>query len=230
MDTRSGGVRGTAISLDVALPKLFWVTDDTIISRADFLRRARSAMEAGGPVCAVQLRAHRSSGSRLYELAVRLRAVATETGARLWINDRVDVAIAVRADGVQVGRLGLAVEEARRVMGRACPVGCSVHGPDEAKRCVEQGADLVVLGNVFATASHPDRTPIGLDALRRVAALGRPIVAIGGISTERVEQVMEAGAWGVAVLSGVWAAADSGAAAERYARVLCAAEAGRSDR
>ncbi len=208
------------------MPRLFLVTSDEAVSRADFIEVATAALAAGGHGCALQLRAHGSHGSKLYEIAVRLRQVATAMRASFWVNDRIDVAAAVRADGVQLGSRSVSPAEARRLLGRTCRIGRSVHGASEVSAAIESGADVAVLGNIYRTASHPDREPLGPDAIRRAAAL--PIVAIGGITPKRVEEVVGAGAWGVAVSSGVWEAGDVEAAVRDYRRALVDATGGGS--
>lgn len=201
------------------LPRLFLVTDAEIVAAADFVSRAEAAMRAAGPGCALQLRAHRIGGAAFLRLASRLARVARESGSELWVNDRVDVALAVRAAGIQLGTASLPTADSRRVLGHGGWIGRSVHAPEEAVTALDEGADVALLGHVFASTSHPDRPPLGVDALRRAAG-GRPIVAIGGITVDRVREIMDAGAWGVAVLSGVWEEADPAAAARRYREAL----------
>ncbi len=176
-------------------------------------------MRAAGEGAALQLRAHGVDGRTLLREAERLARVARESGCQLWVNDRVDVALTVRAAGVQLGSASMPTADARRQLGHAVWIGRSVHAPEETEAALDEGADVAVLGHVFATASHPDRSPLGVDAVRRAGA-GRPIVAIGGISVERVKEVVNAGAWGVAVLSGVWDTANPAAAVRRYKRAL----------
>jgi thiamine-phosphate diphosphorylase len=196
------------------------VTSDEVVASADFLDQARAVMTAAGSASAIQVRAHGLSGRRFYALAARLRELSVETGAGFWVNDRVDVALALRADGAQLGHRSLPVGVSRRLLGRGCRIGSSVHDPWEAEARFAEGTDVAVLGNIYATASHRERVPLGIGALRRACSSGRPIVAIGGISPERVREVIDAGAWGVAVLSGVWRVADPTATAARYARIL----------
>jgi thiamine-phosphate pyrophosphorylase len=204
------------------LPRLFLVTNDDVVEDAAFVERAASALAACGPDCALQLRAHRAEGDRLWQLARRLKAAAESAGATLWLNDRLDVALAVAAHGVQLGAGSFDIAPARRLLGSSCWIGASVHSPTEAGESLRRGADVAVLGSVYATASHPGRVPLGLEALRQ-ATQGRPIVAIGGITLQRVAEVVGAGAWGVAVLSGVWQADDAAVAVRRYRQALAEA-------
>jgi thiamine-phosphate diphosphorylase len=92
-------------------------------------------------------------------------------------------------------------------------IGVSVHSDQEAAAAIAEGADYLIAGNVFATSSHPDRPPRGLEWLRGICRLARPVVAIGGVTTERAALVRNAGAWGIAAISAFWAAEDPAAAA-----------------
>lgn len=222
MDTRPRHRGGRAVRLSRPLPRLFLVTSDEVVADSAFLERAAAALAAGGPDCALQLRAHGATGGRLYQAARLLKAAVQDSGGSLWLNDRLDVALAVAADGVQLGGRSLQVEVARRLLGSSYWIGASVHDPAAARESLRRGADIAVLGNVYATTSHPERPPLGLEALRR-AAVDRPIVAIGGITPERVEEVVEVGAWGVAVLSGVWGAEDVVGAVASYRQALASA-------
>ncbi|HEU0051612.1 MAG TPA: thiamine phosphate synthase, partial [Longimicrobium sp.] len=124
--------------------------------------------------------------------------------------------MAAGAHGVQLGARSLSVEDARRVVGEGMLVGASVHTEDEARAALGGGADFLVAGAVFATASHPGREPAGVGLIERIAALGAPAVAIGGITPERVATVRRAGAAGVAVIRGVWDAPGPAEAVQRY--------------
>jgi thiamine-phosphate diphosphorylase len=202
------------------LPRLFLVTDVDVVGRPEFVERATAALSAGGKRLVLQLRGHGLKGVRLTELATRLKRVSDETGSQLWVNDRLDVAIAGRLAGVQLGSRSMPPKEARRLLGHSCRIGCSVHGAGEALIRLKQGADVALLGNVFPTASHPGRAALGLAVVTEAAVAGRPIVAIGGMKVDKVQSTIEAGAWGVAVLSGVWHAGDPGAEVRRYLEAL----------
>lgn len=224
MDTRSRDRGRSATRLRRRLPKLVVVTDDRVVSAPGFRARAERVLETGGEVVALQLRAHGVTSGRLRELADELRAAAEAAGAGLWINDRLDVAVAVRADGLQLGARSLPVGVARRLLGWTPLIGYSAHGSGEAESALEAGADVVVLGSLYPTASHPGREPLGLASLRELVAGGRPILGIGGITPERAREVIAAGAAGVAVLSGVWEAADEVEAVSLFATAIESAE------
>lgn len=214
MDPRTRRVGWPASSLRGPLPHLHLITSREVLARADFSTRAAAALAAGGQRCALHLRGRGMAGAQLWALARELR---WSSSARLWINDRVDLALAMRVDGVQLGAHSLPVSVARRLLGRSAWIGQSVHDVEEA---AASDADVALLGTIFATESHPDRPPLGIEAVRRAATLPRPILAIGGITPERAAEVVDAGAWGVAVLSGVWREDDPGGAVRRYLEAL----------
>jgi thiamine-phosphate pyrophosphorylase len=193
------------------LPPLHVVTDDTVAARPDFLRAARRIAEEGGPAVALHLRAPSAPGFAVYGWAEALRAITRDAGALLLVNDRVDVALAVDADGVQLGRRGLTAADARALAGAERWIGVSVHAPDEA----QAEADFLLAGNVYATASHPGRAGIGPAAL---AGYASPVIAIGGVTPERVAELRAAGARGVAAIRGVWDAPDPARAVRGYLR------------
>jgi thiamine-phosphate diphosphorylase len=192
------------------------VTDDAVLAGRDFAARARAVLEAGGDRVALHLRGPGTSAARLYELAAELRGPARTAGARLLANDRIDLALAADLDGVHLRERSLAPEIARRLLPGGRLVGLSVHA-EAAARAAGPEVDYLVVGTVFATPSHPDATPGGLALVKRVRAAARgPVLAIGGVTPERVAQVRSAGAHGVAVLGGVWGAADPAEAVAGY--------------
>lgn len=204
-----------------ALPRLHLVTSDEVLADAVFIDRARAVLDAHGADVALHVRGHGHTGRALHDVAAPLARRARDAGAVLLVNDRLDVALTTAAHGVQLGRRSLPVEVARALLGADGLIGYSAHRVREAVEAVEAGADFVVLGPVHATPSHPGRDGAGpglvAEAVRVVAA---PVLGIGGITPERVPELMAAGARGVAVLSGVWAASDPVSAAGRYLEML----------
>jgi thiamine-phosphate diphosphorylase len=192
------------------------VTDDAVLARPDFAAAAGAVLAAGGARLALHLRGPGTPGARMYDLALRLRAPARDAGATLLANDRIDVALAADLDGVHLRERSLAPEVARRLLRPGRLVGLSVHG-DRAASAAGPDADYLVVGTVFATSSHAGRAPGGVDLVRRAsAAAARPVLAIGGVTPERVEELRRAGAYGVAVIGGVWGAADPAEAVAGY--------------
>lgn len=199
-----------------SLPALHLVTDRDLLSAADFVGRAAALLEAGGPEVALHLRAGGLPTRRLHEVAERLARVAARCGALLLVSDRVDVARAVGAGGVQLGGTSFSPDEVREWVGRGGAIGASVHSLEEAVAAVAAGADFLLAGTIYPTRSHPGRPGRGAGWLREVAALGRPVVGIGGITPARVPALLAAGAAGVAVQRGVWGAARPEAAIRAY--------------
>jgi thiamine-phosphate pyrophosphorylase len=153
----------------------------------------------------------------LYDRVESLLEVARETGGALVVNDRVDVALTLPVAGVQLRETSLPVDVARRLLGSTRWIGASVHGAGRARDAEAQGADYLVVGTVFATPTHPDRSGRGpaflADVLRGTAL---PVLAIGGVTAERAKELRETGAYGAAVLGGVWRSPDPAAAVRTY--------------
>ena len=179
-------------------------------------------LAAGLP--AVQAREKDLSAVELTALCRRLRELTRAHGARLVVNDRVDVALAVAADGVQRTHTSLPVDDIRRVAGRRLSIGASVHSLEDAVDAEVRGADWITFGPVYDTPSKRRwGAPQGLERLRKVAAaVGIPVVAIGGITPERVAAVREAGAAGVAAISAILDTASPAAATKRFLEALAA--------
>jgi thiamine-phosphate pyrophosphorylase len=159
----------------------------------------------GAGLRAVQLREKDLSVRDVLQLAVSLREATRRHGARLVINDRADVALAADADGVQRTHASLPVAALRRVVKPPALIGASVHSRAEARQAVADGADFLVFGPIYDTPSKRQYgEPQGLQALEEiVSAVERPVVAIGGITPERVRDALATGAAGVAVISAI---------------------------
>lgn len=200
----------------MTLPRLHVVTDDDVLTAADFRDRADALLRAHGPAVALHLRSPAGAVRRLLAEAEALAGVAREAGALLLVNGRPDVALAV-GTGVQLGHRSIPVQSARGLLGKDAVIGYSAHGAAESESAVRNGADFVVLGTIWATPSHPGREGAGLERVRETAAgLAAPVVAIGGVTPERARRALDAGAWGVAAIRGVWDAADPVSAAGRF--------------
>jgi len=201
---------------------LYLVTDRHQTGGRDLLEVVGQALRAG--VRAVQLREKDLATRDLYHLAGKLLAVTREAGAALLINDRVDVAMALPADGVHLTRRSLPPKEARELLGPARLIGISCHSLAEVREAVDGGADFVVLGPIFETPSKmPYGAPLTTALLQQArAATTLPVLAIGGINPARVPEVMAAGADGVAVISAVMAALDPGAAVSELLAAVAA--------
>jgi len=193
------------------LPRLHAVTDGETVRAEDFGVRA-AAIAAAGPAVALHARDREAGGARLTAVARRLLALAGPPEAAVFVNGRPDIAAALAAQGLQLGSGDLEVADARRVFAGGW-IGRSVHDLDEAAAAIAEGADFLMVGNVYPTTSHPGRRPAGVGLVREAAALGRPVIAIGGLDAERAREVRAAGAYGVAAIGALWRAKDPAAAA-----------------
>lgn len=199
-------------------PCLMLVTDRSRLRGAP-VENAVSLAVAGG-VNAVQLREKDLAGGEVYRTAVALHSVLRGRAVFL-VNDRVDVALACGADGIHLPEDSLPLKAAREIAGNSCLIGRSVHDAAGAARAADEGADYVIVGNVFETASKPGRPAAGLDLVREVAAaVLTPVIAIGGITANNAGGVIAAGADGVAVISAILDADDPRDAAERLRAVI----------
>ena len=186
----------------------------------DGLLRAVSAALRGGLDC-VQAREKKGPASRLYEATLALLPAARENGARLVVNDRVDVALACGADGVHLPGAGLPPGAARDLLGDGPLVGVSVHGLDEARAAVEAGAHYVTSGHVHPTASKPGSPPAGIRRLAEVVeGVEAPVLAVGGIDATNIGEVLATGASGAAVISTILAADDPESATLRLREAI----------
>ncbi len=160
----------------------------------------------------VQIREKELAARDLYDLGERVKN-AIAGSAKLLVNDRVDVALSLKADGVQLPEDGIPVAEARRIVGPNMLIGRSVHSVSGAVEAQSDGADFLIAGTIFPTTSHPDSPAQGTDFLRAVCLeVSVPVLAIGGVTIQNVGDVMEAGCSGAAVISAISEAEDPAAA------------------
>lgn len=195
---------------EVLLPidfKLYLITDRhaTKLPLPDAVRLALQ-----GGVRAVQLREKDLPIRELLALAQELRTITKEFNARLFINDHVDVAIAVNADGVHLGHESMPVEAVRKIVGKDMLIGVSTHNSAEVKAAEAGGADFITYGPIFETASKKQfGPPVGLDHMMDIKRdLDIPLFAIGGIKTGNLARVFGSGAFGVALISAILSAED----------------------
>lgn len=201
---------------------LYLITDRTAI-RGPLGPVVEQCLAAG--LRAVQLREKDLGVRDLLSLAGELREATNRHGARLVVNDRADVALASNSDGVQRTHASLPVAALRHACGPRMLIGASAHGLDEAVAAEADGADLVVFGPVYDTASkRAYGAPQGLAALARVAgALRVPVLAVGGITPERTPEVLAHGARGVAVIGAILGARAPADATREFLDVLAGA-------
>ena len=218
--------------------RLYLVTDRRVLQSGSLESAVDEACKAG--VGAVQLREKDLDARSLHQLAVRLRRITASRRATLFVNDRVDIAMAVDADGVHCPESGFPAAAARRLIGMrrlkdefATPhvrrtggentlVGVSTHSVVRAIRAETEGADFITFGPVFETASKLHYgEPQGLEKLNEVSSsVNIPVFAIGGVTPERAKACMAQGAWGVAVVSSILASTDIGRTVSEFERAL----------
>jgi thiamine-phosphate pyrophosphorylase len=179
-----------------------------------------AAVAAGAPV--VQVRAKGCTDRALYDFARRVVGLCAPAGTTCLVNDRVDIALAVGADGTHLGAEDLPLEAARRITGPDHLLGGTARDPVSAAALVAQGADYLGVGPAWATTTKPGLpAALGAAGIGAVAgAVAVPVIAIGGVTAERVPELVAAGATGVAVVSAVSDAADPAAATRRLLQVL----------
>jgi len=200
-----------------AVGRLHVLTDQAIQKRYSHVALAEQAA-AGGADC-IQLRWKEGPMAEIVDQARKIAGFCRALGVTFIVNDRLEVAMAARADGIHLGRRDTPIVVARHVLGQETIIGGSASTLDEALRCRDEGADYIGFGPVFATTTKPDAGPVsGLAGLEEVVrAVDLPVIAVGGIDRTRVPQVMAAGAWGVAVISAVCSSQDP-EKATRYIR------------
>ncbi len=200
--------------------QLYVITDETLSKGRSHAEIARLAIEGGADV--IQLRDKSASSRKLYEDALAIRKITRQANVIFIVNDRLDIALAVDADGVHVGQKDMPALVAHQLIGKNKILGVSAETVDEAVQAEKDGADYLGVGPIFeARATKPDAgEPMGLFLLRQVRQKCQvPIIAIGGINQNNAKEVIQAGADGIAVISAI-VAADDVSAASRELKAL----------
>lgn len=196
--------------------KLYLVTDrKTLLSSPNsklrtpnLLTAVREALKGGAS--AIQLREKDLSTRELLKLAYRMRDLTRKYNARLFINDRLDIALAVGADGVHLTQEGIPPDAVRNAVKGRLLIGVSTHSLKEAKEAESGGANFITLGPIYRTPSKLKYgSPLGVSTLKKVTEkIKIPVFAIGGVKVRRVDELKKAGAYGVAIISEVFKAKD----------------------
>ncbi len=186
---------------------LYAVTDRAWVGRQSLYQQVEAALQ-GGVTC-VQLREKDLDEATFLEEAKALRALCRQYGVPFIINDNVQLALACGADGIHVGQEDMVANQVRARVGRDMLIGVSCHTLQEALEAVENGADYLGVGTMFATATKSDALPVTIDTLKTICqAVSVPVVAIGGIHEGNLMQLSGTGADGVALVSAIFAAED----------------------
>jgi thiamine-phosphate pyrophosphorylase len=195
--------RGETEHLMKRIGRLHVLTDTVLQTRFSHSDLARLALRGGADT--IQLRQKSGSTREMIRIAAQMKKLCSDYDVPLIVNDRVDVAIAADADGVHLGQDDFPIPLARELLGQEKIIGASASDIIEGRKCLEEGADYIGFGPVYPTTSKDDAGAVkGVDTLIQIAeALSAPIIAIGGISSNRVSEILQAGAHGIAVISSV---------------------------
>ncbi|HEY7366366.1 MAG TPA: thiamine phosphate synthase [Methylomirabilota bacterium] len=200
-------------------PSLYVILDRTAARGRDLTEILESTIAGGCRM--VQLREKEWPSGRLLALADRLRARCREARVTFVVNDRLDLALALAADGVHLGQEDLPPRVARPLLRPGMLLGVSTHSVEQARAAQAAGADYVAVGAMFPTATKPDFELVGPDLVRKLRAeIRAPLIGIGGITPDNVGEVIRAGAAGVAVISAVCAADDPERATRRFLEAI----------
>jgi thiamine-phosphate diphosphorylase len=200
-------------------PSLYVILDRTAARGRDLTGILESTIAGGCRM--VQLREKEWPSGRLLALADRLRARCREARVTFVVNDRLDLALALAADGVHLGQEDLPPRVARPLLRPGMLLGVSTHSVEQARAAQAAGADYVAVGAMFPTATKPDFELVGPDLVRKLRAeIRAPLIGIGGITPDNVGEVIRAGAAGVAVISAVCAADDPERATRRFLEAI----------
>lgn len=179
-----------------------YLITDSAISRLSHVEVVRQAIKAG--IGTMQLREKDLSKKDLFNIALTLRKMTQKNNVLFIVNDYIDIALAVDADGVHLGQEDMPIEEARKIMGTNKLIGISTHSLRQAVEAQNSGADYIGFGPIFHTATKDAGKPKGIDAITKIKKnIKIPVVAIGGITWENAYEVLNAGADSVAVASGI---------------------------
>lgn len=205
---------------------LYLVSDRHQTNGRDLVQVLEEAAAAG--VSAIQLREKDLTAAELYVLARRVQKITQNLGVALVINDRVDLAMAIAADGVQLTRSSLPLLKVRELLGSSMLVGVSCHTVENVREATESGADFIVIGPVYATPSKERYgTPLSPAIIRAAKSFSPlPVLAIGGITAARVAEVIRAGADGIAVISSIIAAPHPAASVRELLKAIDCAKSG----
>lgn len=199
---------------------LYLITDRKLIGNQDIIKFLSDAINGG--VTAVQLREKDCSTREFIQIAREVKKLLQKKNIPLIINDRIDVAQVVNADGVHIGQNDIDYLDARKILGDEITIGVSVETLSQAQEAIERNVDYISVSPIFLTPTKPEvRTYWGIEGLRDIRKLTKKyLVAIGGINPSNVRSVLEAGANGIAVVSAICASADPEIAARELKIII----------
>lgn len=200
--------------------KLYLVTNSDKFDNEDlFLDAVASALKGGVDI--LQLREKNMPANKIIDLGKKVKLLCAEYGATFIVNDRVDIAYVLEADGVHLGQDDMDVESARKILGQNAIIGVSTHAPEQAQKALIDGADYIGAGPVFTTPTKPGRPSVGLDYVKWVSEnIKIPAFAIGGIDLNNVSQVVDCGAKKIAVVRAIINSENPEKAAKEFLKIL----------
>lgn len=198
---------------------LYLITDQYIVRGLSHIQIAEAALSGG--VRFVQYREKLLLKRESFNIALELRKITKRFNAALIVNDDIDIAMAVDADGVHLGQEDLPVQKARKILGNNKIIGLSTHSLKEAESAQDSGADYIAIGPIFKSTTKDIRSPLGADIIRAVKSISKlPVIAIGGINEENVSDVVSAGADGAAIISAIISRPDITASVREFIKKM----------
>lgn len=201
---------------------LMFVTDDSIRDDNSFFAILEAALKGGATI--IQLREKSCNTATFYRRAIRCKELCDTYKIPLIINDRIDIALAVNADGVHIGQTDIPFNVARRLLGKNSIIGLSVSTLEQAVKDNAQAADYIGISPIFSTNTKTTdlARPLGIAGLKAIRELySKPIVCIGGIHKNNTKEIIDNGANGIAVVSAISKAEDPEAATKELKEIVC---------
>jgi len=201
---------------------LYLITDDGYLAdRDDWLKAIEDAIRGGVTIVQYRSKSGTKTTKEMYEELLQLRELTKKYNVPLIVNDRVDLALAVDADGVHIGQDDLPPEVVREILGEDKIIGISTHSLEEVERANDLPVDYIAFGSIYRTPTKEKPVVVGIEQLKEAKKIAKkPLVAIGGIMPYNVDEVIKAGADGVAVISAVLGFKDTYKAAESMRRAI----------
>ena len=199
--------------------KLYLVTDRTNKTDEEFLNIIEEAIKGG--VTVVQIREKDADTLEFYNISKKVKEICSKYNVPLIINDRIDIALAIDADGVHIGQSDMPIKIARKLIGNDKILGISAHNLKEATDAEENGADYLGVGAIFSTSTKKDANDVSIDTLKEISSnVDIPTVAIGGINLDNVEKLKDTNISGISVVSAIMNAENPKIASENLLRKL----------
>ena len=199
--------------------KLYLVTDRTNKTDKEFLNIIEEAIKGG--VTVVQIREKDADTLEFYNISNKVKEICSKYNVPLIINDRIDIALAIDADGVHIGQSDMPIKIARKLIGNDKILGISAHNLEEATDAEENGADYLGVGAIFSTSTKKDANDVSIDTLKEISSnVDIPTVAIGGINLDNVEKLKDTNISGISVVSAIMNAENPKIASENLLRKI----------